>query len=261
MRYPFLDHSGPIAFAHRGGAAEGVENSLTAFQRAYDLGYRYFETDAHATADGAVLAFHDPFLGRLTDRHGLISRLPYAAVARARLAGDEPILRLDDLIMGFPDARINIDIKATPAIGPLVQVIMRTRAIDRVCVASFSDRRLAAVRAALGPRLCTSIGPIGVLGLHSAARTQRLRRLAPRGFPCVQVPARIGPLTIVDEAFVATAHALAMHVHVWTIDDPGEMSRLLDLAVDGIMTDRITTLRDVLHARGQWSSEVPLPSD
>ena len=251
--FPFLDHPGPIAFAHRGGAAEATQNSLAAFQYAYDLGYRYFETDVHATADGYVLAFHDPFLGRLTDRRGLIARMPYVEVARARVGGEEPIPLLADVIGAFPDCRINIDVKATSAIAPLVDTIRRTDSIDRVCVASFSDRRLAAVRSALGARLCTSIGPVGVLGLRSAAYSRRLLRLAPRGIPCVQVPSRVGPVTVVDDGFVATAHALGMHVHVWTIDDPADMHRLLDLGVDGIMTDRLVTLKHVLMSRGQWS--------
>lgn len=250
--FPFLDHPGPIPFAHRGGAGERVQNSLAAFQYAYDLGYRYFETDARATADGVALAFHDPLLGRLTDRSGLVSRLPYAEVAKARVAGAEPIPPLADLIAAFPDVRVNIDVKSVAAIGPVVEVIKRTRSLERVCVASFSDRRLAAVRAALGPQLCTSIGPIGVLGLRSAAYSRRLLRLAPRAIPCVQVPSRMGPVTVVDKAFVATAHALGMHVHVWTIDDPDDMNRLLDLGVDGIMTDQVRVLRGVLLDRGRW---------
>ncbi|HKA68055.1 MAG TPA: glycerophosphodiester phosphodiesterase [Actinomycetes bacterium] len=251
-KYPFLDHPGPIPFAHRGGAAIGLENSMAAFRRAVKLGYRYLETDVHGTADGVLLAFHDRRLGRVTDRRGRIARLPYETVRRALIAGQEPIPLLTDLLEEFPDARINIDVKEVSAIGPLIEVIRRTGCIDRVCVASFSDRRLAAVRAALGPRLCTAVGPIEALGLRTATLFERLRRLAPEGIPCVQLPARIGPLPVVDERLVGTAHSLGMHVHVWTIDDPATMHRLLDLGVDGIMTDQPEVLRDVLVARDSW---------
>jgi glycerophosphoryl diester phosphodiesterase len=251
--YPFLDHEGPIAFAHRGGAAGGLENSLAAFQRAVDLGYRYIETDAQATADGVLLAFHDRTLNRITDRVGRIAELPYSEVARARIGGVEPIPRMEDLLGTWPDVRINIDVKDPSAIGPLVEVLSRTGAVDRVCVAAFSDRRVRAARAALGPRLCTSVGPREVARLRAASYGRWLRRMAPLGVPCVQVPTVAARLALVDRRFVETAHALGMHVHVWTIDDRDEIERVLDLGVDGVMTDELEVLRDALIARGAWA--------
>jgi len=252
-RYPFLDHDGPIAFAHRGGAAGGIENSMSAFQRAVDLGYRYLETDVNATADGVLLAFHDRKLDRVTDRAGRIAELSYAEVAGARLGGVEPIPLLEDLFGTWPDIRINVDVKDWRAIGPLAEVIRRTAAVDRVCVGAFSDRRVRAARAALGPALCTSVGPREVVRLRAASYGGWLRRVAPQGIPCVQVPTVAARLALVDERFVATAHALGMHVHVWTINDPDEMRRVLDLGVDGVMTDRLEVLREVLAARGAWA--------
>jgi glycerophosphoryl diester phosphodiesterase len=252
-RYPFLDHEGPIAFAHRGGAAGGLENSMAAFQRAVDLGYRYVETDVHATADGVLLAFHDRTLDRVTDRAGRIAELPYSEVARARIGGVEPIPLLEDLLGTWPDIRINIDVKDPRAIGTLADVIKRTHALDRVCIAAFSDRRIRAARAALGPRLCTSVGPREVVRLRAASYGRWLRSIAPLGVPCVQVPTVAARLALVDRRFVETAHALGMHVHVWTIDDRDEIERVLDLGVDGVMTDELEVLRDALTARGAWA--------
>jgi glycerophosphoryl diester phosphodiesterase len=251
--YPFLDADGPIAFAHRGGAAGGLENSLAAFARAVDLGYRYLETDVHATADGVLLAFHDHTLDRVTDRVGRVARLPWSTVSRARIGGREPIPLLEDLLGTWPDIRVNVDVKERGALRPLVATIRRTDALDRVCVASFSERRLAYVRRELGPRLCTSLGPRGVLRLRAAASSPATARLAPRGIPCAQVPDRLGRLRVVTPALVKLAHARGQRLHVWTVDDAADMHRLLDLGADGIMTDRIDTLRDVMVARGHWT--------
>jgi len=121
-----------------------------------------------------------------------------------------------------------------------------------VCVASFSERRLAAARRELGPRLCTSLGTRGVLLLRIAATSRPTAALAPRGVPCAQVPDRVGPLRVVTRGLVELAHARGQQVHVWTVDDEPDMNRLLNLGVDGIMTDRLVALRDVLQQRGHW---------
>jgi glycerophosphoryl diester phosphodiesterase len=251
-RFAFLDHPGPIPFAHRGGAADGMENSLAAFTRAVELGYRYLETDVHATSDGVLLAFHDHTLDRVTDRSGVVSRLPWREVRQALIGGREPILTLEELLGSWPDIRVNIDVKEPGAVTPLIEVIRRTGALERVCVASFSARRVAAVRRRAGPRLCTALSPPAV-GLLRLAATHRLAEaLAPRQAPCAQVPACVGPLPVVTPGLVALAHRRGLRVHVWTVDEATEMTRLLDMGIDGLMTDQLATLRDVLTAREQW---------
>ncbi|MCC9312266.1 glycerophosphodiester phosphodiesterase [Kitasatospora sp. RB6PN24] len=253
--HPFLDHPGPLAFAHRGGALGAPENSLAAFEQAVALGYRYLETDVHATADGVLLAFHDHRLDRVTDRSGAIAELPWSTVREARIGGTEPIPLLEELLDAFPGARFNIDVKAAPAVLPLVEAIRRTDSWDRVCVGGFSDSRLAAVRAAAGPRLATSLGPREVLRLRlrSLAGPLLPGRRSPWPGICAQVPENHRGVRVVDRSFVRTAHRLGLQVHVWTVDDPVRIRALLDLGVDGIMADRIDVLHDVLADRGQWT--------
>ena len=212
--HPYLDHPGPVAFAHRGGAEEYPENSLAAFRHAVSLGFRYLETDVHL------------------------------------IAGREPIPTLDALLEEFPDARVNIDPKGDPVVEPLAGVLRRHDALDRVCLGSFSGRRLRRLRRLLGEGLCTSAGPLAT----AAFRLASLGLPAPRGHhDCLQVPVRQSGLPLVDQRFLDLAHRRGLKVHVWTIDDPAEMHRLLDLGVDGLMTDRPTVLRDVLRDRGAWA--------
>lgn len=247
--WPFLDHPGPLAFAHRGGAGDWPENTMPAFEGAVALGYRYVETDAHVTADGVCLAFHDDRLDRVTDRSGVIAELTYAEVRQARVDGREPIPLLEDLIGSFPDVRVNIDPKHDAAVDPLAAVIERTGAIDRVCVGSFSDQRITRLCGALGPRLCTSLGPKAIARLRGGSFGLPAGRI---DGGCAQVPHAYKGVAVTDRRFVERAHAAGLQVHVWTIDDPTEMHELLDLGVDGIMTDRPAVLRDVLRSRGAW---------
>ena len=179
--YPFLDWPGPLAFAHQGAhSPDGPgENTMAAFEAAVRQGYRYLETDAHATADGVLVAFHDDRLDRLTDRTGLIGDLPWAEVRAARVRGRDEIPLLEDLLTAWPDVRVNIDPKHDAAVDPLVELIERTGTVDRVCIGSFSDRRLARIRARLGPRICTSMGPRQVARLVAARMSVRAARSAP----------------------------------------------------------------------------------
>lgn len=247
--WPVLDQPGPLAFAHRGGAGDWPENTMPAFENAVGLGYRYMETDVHVTADGVLLAFHDDHLDRVTDGHGAIAELDYATVRRALVDGREPIPLFEDLVGTWPEVRFNIDPKHDGCVDALAAAIRRTGSIDRVCVGAFSDRRLARLRGMLGRDLCTSLGPRGVARLRGAS--WRIPTARPSA-GCVQVPPKAGGVPIVDASFITAAHDRGLQVHVWTIDDPIQMRELLDLGVDGIMTDRPAVLRDVLVARGEW---------
>jgi len=248
-RHPFLEGPQPVAFAHRGGASDAPENTLAAFARAVQMGYRYLETDVHATRDGVLMAFHDPDLRRTCGVEARIEDLYFADLRDVRVAGTEPIPTLDDVLGTWPDAMVNIDCKSDAAVGPLIARLRSGDALDRTCIGSFSDRRLAAIRLEFGPRVCTSCGPREIAALRAGSWFGRTGRNAAHA---AQVPVRQGPFTILDRRFIESAQRAGLHVHAWTIDDPAEMHRLLDLGVDGIMTDRPSVLLDVLRTRGSW---------
>lgn len=247
--WPFLDHPGPLPFAHQGGGADHPENTMAAFANAVTLGYRYLETDVQATADGVLITFHDDRLERMTDERGAVGDLPWSAVRQARVAGDHPIPLLEDLLGTWPHVRVNVDPKHDRAVGPLAEVLRRTASTSRVCVGAFSDRRLAKIRRRVGPDLCTSLGPVGVARLKAAAVGLPVGALPGA---CAQVPIRTRGITVTDGALIRAAHERGMQVHVWTVDDPVQMERLLDLGVDGLMTDRPLVLKQVLERRGVW---------
>jgi glycerophosphoryl diester phosphodiesterase len=252
-RYAYLDAPAPLAFAHRGGAGHGDENTAAAFARAVDLGYRYVETDVHATADGVAVVFHDPTLHRLAGRRGRIAALRWADLVTVRVGGAAAVPRLDEVLDAWPQVRLNIDVKADGGVLPTVDAVARTGAADRVLLASFSDARLARLRGLAGPAVATSLGMRGVARLRLGSMTGRRLRL-PGSVVAAQVPVRYGQVPVVDRRFVRYAHRLGLQVHVWTIDEPAEMHDLLDLGVDGIMTDRVDVLRDVYASRGLWAA-------
>jgi glycerophosphoryl diester phosphodiesterase len=244
--HPYLDWPGPIAFAHRGGTSEHPENTMPAFEHAVALGYRYLETDVHLSADGVLVAFHDPDLRRTCGIDGEIADLPWRTIAEARVDGRASIPQMAELFARFPDARFNVDCKADRAVDALVDLIRDHDALDWVCVGSFGHRRTRRLRSALGAGALTALTPPETISLRV------LRWTWGGGQRAAQVPVRSNGVTIVGASFVAAAHARRIPVHVWTIDDGDEMHRLLDLGVDGLMTDRPEVLRAVLVERGQW---------
>jgi glycerophosphoryl diester phosphodiesterase len=249
----------PLALAHRGFSLDGLENSMAAFRAAVDLGIRHLETDVHTTADGVLVLFHDKTLDRVTAERGRIADLPAAAVARARIGGTEPIPLFEELVAALPDVRLNVDVKDWNSVDALASAIERLGLHDRVLVASFSDRRRRAVLRQLSRPAAASAGTVSnavfvLLGpVLPAPLMSFVARRALQGVHALQVPARYGAVTVVTPGFVRRAHRHGLQVHVWTVNDPAEMHRLLDLGVDGIVTDRADLLKAVLQERGAWA--------
>lgn len=248
MPWDFLDHPVPIPTAHRGGSLEAPENTMRAFAHAVGLGYSHVELDVRATADLEVVVFHDATLERVAGTHGAVEQLRWRDMREVRVAGTESIPRLADVLDAWPDLRVTIEMKDDAAVAPVARIVADRDAWHRVCLASFSETRLARIRRLSDGRARTSLGTWGVARLRAAGSGLPVRPAC----DVVQVPVRWRGVPIVDRRFIDGCHAAGLQVQVWTVNERVEMERLLDLGVDGIMTDRPTLLKGLLVERGQW---------
>ena len=268
-----------IAYAHQGGAWEAPSSTLHAIDHALEAGATAIELDVHATADGQLVVCHDATVDRTTASHGTIASftlaelkemdfsywwIPGADVTPGRAAGDYPyrgrapadgafgIATLREVLERFPSVVLNLDIKQTaPVVAPYEEALARVLAefgrSDDVMVASFLDSATDAFRR-YAPTVPTSAGTVATAEAWRAVQAgEELPDIHAVAF---QVPERQGDLVVVDERFVAAAHRSGKAVHVWTVNDTETMERLLDLDVDGIISDVPTTLCGVLAGRG-----------
>lgn len=253
----------PVAIAHRGSRFLWPENTMEAFAGATAMGLTHLETDLQITGDGVVVCFHDATVDRTTDGAG-----PLAAMTFGELAGLDAGFRhrgidgfahrglgirvptFEELVTSFPAVRLVVDLKADGMARKLARIFEAHSLYDRVIVGSFSDRRLDEIREATANRVMTSTGSLATRRWLLASR---LGRGVPGSARALQVPRHSRGVRVVDDRLVRVAHDSGLHVHVWTVNEPGEMRRLLDLGVDGLVTDRPDLLREVLEERGEWS--------
>ncbi len=253
-RMGYAAHPGPLAIAHRGGAGLAPENTMAAFERSTALGFRYLETDVRLTRDGKLACFHDETLDRVTSASGPVSRWTMSELRRLRVGG-EPVVSLSEVLEAFPDARLSVDLKEQAAIPPLARLLARRRDGERVCVAGAWDGWLRRVRE-LAPHTHTALGWRSLSMLVSCARTGMRPPAWVRSAEFAHVPVSLGRLPVFVDRLVDVAHGHGIRVIVWTVDDPGQMERLLDAGVGGIITDRPDLLRETCVGRGTWS---PMP--
>ncbi|WP_348787648.1 glycerophosphodiester phosphodiesterase [Leifsonia sp. NPDC080035] len=246
----FLDGRRPRIIAHRGLALDAPENSLLAFLRALNAGATHLETDVHASADGVAVISHDPDLGRVAGRSVAVGQLTMPELRRIDLGHGQGYCSLAEALDAFPEARFNIDIKDEASAAPAVEAIRAARAQGRVLITSFSKaRRRAVVDALPGVATSPSVSEFAPALLGAKLGIAPLTRRALRGFAAVQVPERRGPLRIVTARSVRAIQAAGAEVHVWTVNDAGDMIRLLETGVDGIVTDRCDVLKALVDTR------------
>jgi glycerophosphoryl diester phosphodiesterase len=239
----WFDGPTPRVLAHRGLALDVPENTTASFLAAIAAGAAYVETDVHATRDGVAVVSHDPDLSRVAGRDVSVGDLTLAEVRQVRLGDGYEMPTLEEALVAFPDTRFNVDVKVAEAVGPTVEAVKRARAEDRVLVTSFDQRIRSRVHAGL-PGAATSASSWGVVGVvvlgvvPVTALRRRLLALVLRGCGAVQVPEKQGPLRIVTRRRVRDLAAIGVETHVWTVNDPVAMRRLLDLGVHGLVSDR-----------------------
>ena len=244
----------PVVLAHRGGGNEAVENSLSAFAAMEEKGFTYIETDSRATRDGVVVLFHDDDLERTTDAQKKIAQYSWAELQNVRDHSGHSIVRFDEALQKFPHIIFNVDAKCWSVVKPLARIISQHGAAAHVSLASFSEARLRALRKALpGVRSSLGTSAIAMLVLSSYLPGFLGRALAKicvpgpaRGAEAVQVPIEHMHVKVVTPRFIRLSHARGLAVHVWTINTASTMLQLLNMGVDGIITDEPTLAQKVI---------------
>jgi len=235
----YLDPPRPRVLAHRGLAIAAPENTLLAFEHALAAGAGYLETDVRLTRDGVVVIAHDDTIDRIAGRSAAVADLSIAELSSIDLGAAQTFATLAEALEALPEARFNIDVKVAGAVAPVVEVIRAAAASDRVLLTSFSDARRRRL-AELLPGVATSTGQAAVIGVLLATwlGSAGLVRRALRGAVALQVPERFGPVRIVSRRFIELVHRAGAEVHVWTVNDPLDMKRLINLGIDGLVSDR-----------------------
>lgn len=240
--------------AHRGLALEAPENTLLAFLKALSAGASHLETDVHASADGVAVISHDRDLKRLAGRDVRVGQLTMAELRRVDLGEGQAFCSLAEALDAFPTACFNIDIKDAAAVDPMVKAVRDANAVSRVLVASFDERRRSAAVSQLDG-VATSASRSTIVRALAALRlgNRRLLERALADVDAVQVPERHGGIRVVTPRSVAVLREAGVEVHVWTVNDPADMGRLVDMGVDGIVTDRADIAVATLNPSGQGS--------
>ena len=238
-----------LAFAHRGGNEFAPENSFRAFKSAVDIGYKYLETDVHLTKDGFLIAFHDDTLDRVTDKSGLIRDLTLCEIKKAKIAGTDEIPLLSELLNSFTDCFFNIDCKVDETVQPLINLINNKDFINRVCIGSFSQKRINFIRKSLGREVKTSMGPAEVILSKFLSYTSLGYNFKSS---YTSIPIRRYGINLLDERNINYLKSNNQKVIAWTINDEDQMKMLINIGIDGIMTDNLTLLKKVLIEESLW---------
>lgn len=252
--HPFFDLPRPVSIGHRGCAGEAPENTLRSFERALAQGAEILESDVHLTRDGVPVLIHDPAVDRVTEQSGLVSGFDLAELQSLDAAyrfspGEEPVFpfrggdiripSVEDAFTAFPNARFNLELKSSEPglVDAMIALVARLGREDLTLLTAGDAPIMSELRPALNKLdkpIAQGASTADVLGFVRSA----LDGTKPEPGPmALQIPAEFAGRPLVTRELVAHAHDHAVHVHVWTINDPAEMTQLLELGVDGIISD------------------------
>ena len=249
MFFKYLENHKFIAFSHRGGSLENNENTISAFQNSIELGYQYIETDVQSTKDDKLVIFHDNDLKRIANQNINIADINYDDLRNIKIFNNETIPLLKDTIEELKFIKFNIDPKSDRAAIILNSILKKRKDLDRFCIGSFFQHRVNLFRNSFLNKITTSMSKQEVVKLFF----NQYLHLFKQDTPCIQVPVSFKGIKIITKKLIDFIHIQNKKIHVWTIDDQTEMQRLIDLGVDGIMTDRPSILKDVLIKNNLWN--------
>ena len=240
--HPYLNVPGVAISAHRGGGIEAPENTIEAFQYAIEMGSSYIETDVQLSADGIPYIFHDDDLKRLFGKETSFNSLHSEQIEKLKLFDSYCIPKLESALNKFPNTFFQIDVKTDAVTLPAMKVIEKTNSLDRVCMASFSSERLKKIHG-LYPKVCLSMGPSEIFKLFLSSYGLYRKKIPGN---CLQIPIYQYGIKLATKRFVKYAQSIGLKIHIWTINDEYTMKKLIEIGVDGIITDRPKLLKDIL---------------
>ena len=230
----YLDYDGLKVLAHRGGAEESYENTTESFEYSQLLGCEFIETDVQVSSDGIPYIFHDDDLKRILNKPVRFDSLSSNEIDDLNIFNSCKIPKLSDTLLRFPNLCFQIDFKTDEVVMPALDVINDMNVFDRVCIASFNSKRLQNVRS-LYPDLCISMGPNEVFKTLLASLNLYNGEIPG---DCLQIPMSYYGIKIVSKRFVDFVHSRGLKIMIWTINDIKTFKYLIDLGVDGIITDK-----------------------
>ena len=241
---PYLDYQGVAVLAHRGGSIESLENTIESFHYSESLGCEFIETDVQVSSDGIPYIFHDETLIRLLDRDDVFSSLHSSEIDNLKIFDEHSIPKLETVLRIFPNMKFQIDVKTDEVAMPALAVIQENNAMDRVCIASFNSKRLSLVNNNY-PNICISMGPNEVAKMLLSSFGLYKKSILGN---CLQIPIYEYGIKLVTKRFVKFIHSKGLKVCVWTINDEKTFKYLIDIGVDGIITDKPKLLFEVLDS-------------
>ena len=219
---------------------------MEAFEQSINLGFKYIETDVRATKDNKLVIFHDPDLKRMLNLEIDISSINYDELSSYKINGVHKIPTFLETVSSWPNINFNIDPKSDKSAELLISELKSVGNLDRFCVGSFDSTKLNKIRNAFDNKLCTSMGTNEVINFYFL----RFFGINSINTPCLQLPYFKNGFKIITAKLIRDAHKFNKKVHAWTIDDPKEISELLDMGIDGIMTDSPELLKNEVAKKG-----------
>ena len=245
----YINTTNIVPIAHRGASLLASENSFDSFRKALELGYRVIETDIHGSKDGTAYIFHDSTLERLTGENLKISDLKDVDIDSLRVNTSSIIPRLSNVFEEFPKGLFNLDAKTWESTMPIVNTIKKMACRSRVCIGSFNNKRIDAIIRELGAETCHSMGTSNVIKFYFGAQLGIRQNFTAQ---CIQLPIKQFGISLITEKVLRYARKLGIKTHFWTINSPATMQRLIELKVDGIMTDDCVLLKKIMEKQNKW---------